>query len=66
MIYVIESRIESSNERDQNQLEMWKKDKRYHVFEKPFDENMAERRKIWGLKIWALFICFIYNSYINF
>ena len=29
---------------------MWKKDKRYHVSEKPFDENLAESRKIWELK----------------
>ena len=45
-MYIIGSRIESSSERDQNQIEMWKKDKRYHVSEKPFDENMAERRKV--------------------
>ena len=41
-IYIIKTRIEPSNEKDQNQLEIWKKDKRYHVSEMPFDENMAE------------------------
>ena len=50
MIYIIESRIESSNERDQNWNNMWKTDKRYHVSEYPFDENMAERRKVGELK----------------
>ena len=29
---------------------MWKKDKRYHVSEKPFNENMAESRKDGELK----------------
>ena len=46
-IYIIESRIESSSsEKDQNLLKIWKKDKRYHVSEKPFNENMAESRKV--------------------
>ena len=49
-IFIIESRIESSNKRDQNQLKIWKKDKRYHVSAKPFDENMAESRKVGELK----------------
>ena len=61
------SRIESSSERDQNLLEVWKKDKRYHVCEKPFDENMAESRKVWELKKrWSLFIWFICSSYIDY
>ena len=49
-IYIIESRIESSSERDQNQIKTWKNDKRYHVSEKPFHENMAESRKVGELK----------------
>ena len=49
-IYIIESRIESSSERDQNLLEMWKKDKRYHGSDKPFKENMAESKKVGELK----------------
>ena len=49
-IYVIESRIKSSSERDQSQHEMWKKNKRSHVSEKSFDENMAESRKVGKLK----------------
>ena len=59
-IYVIESRIESSSERDQNQLEMWRKDKQYHVSEMPFDENMAESIKVAELKRYGLY------SYISF
>ena len=49
-IYIIKSRIESSSERDQNQLEMWKKEKRYHVSEKEFDKKVIESRKVRELK----------------
>ena len=36
-IYIIESRIKKSSERGQKQLKKWKKGKRYHVSEMPFD-----------------------------
>ena len=50
-IYIIESRIESSSsERDESQIKIWKKNKRYHVSEKPFNENMIESRKLGELK----------------
>ena len=29
---------------------MWTKEKRYHLSEKPFDENMAKSRKVGELK----------------
>ena len=47
-IYIIESRIESSSEK--NQLEIWMKNKCYHLSEMPFDENTAENRKVVELK----------------
>ena len=43
---MIESRIKSSSD----QIKMWKKDIRYHVSEEPFDENMAESRKVGNSK----------------
>ena len=49
-IYIIESRIESSSERDQIQIKIWKNDKRYHVSDMPFNENIAKKRKVGGLK----------------
>ena len=49
-IYIMESRVESLHETDQNLLEMLKKDKKYHVSEQPFDENMAKSRKVGELK----------------
>ena len=49
-MYIIESRIESSSENNLNQLEIWKMDKWYHVSKMPFDENMAENRKVGELK----------------
>ena len=48
-IFIIESRIESSSEKDLNELVMWKKDKCYYVLKLPFDENMAENGKIGDL-----------------
>ena len=48
-IYMIEKRVKSS-ERGQNLLKMWKTDKKYHLSEKPFDENVAERRIVGELK----------------
>ena len=55
-IYNIDFRIESSSERDQNQLEMWNKGK----------ENMAERRKVGELKLDSFLVCFICLSYIDY
>ena len=49
-IFIIESRIASSSERDENQIMIWKKDKRYHMSEMKFDENIAESRKMDELK----------------
>ena len=49
-IFIIKSRIESSSEKDLNQLEVWKKDKRYHVFKMPFHEKMAESGRVAELK----------------
>ena len=43
-------RIDLSSEKDLKKLEIWKKDKRYHVFEMSFDENMAESRKVGEIK----------------
>ena len=42
--------MKSSSERDQNLLEMWKKEKRYHVSVEQYDENMAEGRNVGELK----------------
>ena len=55
MIYIIDSRIEPPSEKDLNQFEIWKKDKWYHVSEKPFDDTMAESRKVMGLKKYGLY-----------
>ena len=44
-----ELRKESSSEKDLNALEGWKKDKRYHVSEMPFDENIAENISVFDL-----------------
>ena len=46
MIFIIGSRVEVSMEKDLNQLEMWKKASRCHVFKIPFDENIAESIKL--------------------
>ena len=35
---------------DQNQIMMWKKNKRYYIPQKTFNENMAERRKVGEVK----------------
>ena len=41
-IYINKSRVEISNEKYLNQLEILKNHRRYHVSKMPFDTNMAE------------------------
>ena len=44
------TRYDVTKEQELNQHDIWKKNKRYHVFQLPFDENMAENSKGADLK----------------
>ena len=48
--YVIESRIESSREKDLNKFEIWENDKKYNVSNMTFDETIVYYRKVGDLK----------------
>ena len=65
MIYIIESIIESSTERDQNQIKTRKEDKRNHITEKPFDENMAKKESLGSKKVdHYLYLSFVVHTLI--
>ena len=65
MIYIMGSLIGSSSENDLNEIELWKKDKSYHVSKMPFDGHMHEVIKVSDLKKIHLLLCFVCTSYIN-